>query len=252
MKPRKRTELWSSGGGVQSSAIAALIIRGVLPKPDLACIADTGYEMSTTWAYMEKHIMPGLASVGVTMVRIPKMQYATVDLYRNNDLLIPAYTSENGKVGKMPTFCSNEWKQRVVRRWASDQGVKAANVWIGFTVDEARRMKPKLDDKWRDTYPLISHLYSRKDCEQIVLDVFGEPAPRSSCYMCPNKNDSEWAWMREHSPEDFARAQQFERSLQDFDEYIWLHRSAQPIGSIPFKFVDEPGGGKCEGGQCFI
>ena len=249
---RKRTELWSSGGGTQSSAIAALIIRGELPKPDLACIADTGYEMSTTWKYMEKHVAPGLAAVGVTLHRVKSADFATVGLYRNDDLLIPAYTSENGQMGKMPTFCSNEWKQRVVRRWASSQGVKAANVWIGFTIDEARRMKPRLDDKWRDYYPLISMLLTRQDCEKIIMETFGEPAPRSSCYMCPNKNNSEWAWTKANAPDDFVAAQEFERGLQVFDPDVWLHRSGKPIGSIPFVDLNEPGGGKCEGGQCFV
>jgi len=38
----ERTQVWASGGGVQSTAIAALIVLGRLPKPDLAVIADTG------------------------------------------------------------------------------------------------------------------------------------------------------------------------------------------------------------------
>lgn len=43
-----RTQLWASGGGVQSAAIAALIVQGYI-RPDLAVIVDTEREQSTTW-----------------------------------------------------------------------------------------------------------------------------------------------------------------------------------------------------------
>ena len=36
-----KLNLWSSGGGVQSSAIAVLIAQGKLPKPDIAVMIDT-------------------------------------------------------------------------------------------------------------------------------------------------------------------------------------------------------------------
>jgi hypothetical protein len=42
-------EVFSSGGGTQSAAIAALIVQGRLPKPDFVVIADTDYECSSTW-----------------------------------------------------------------------------------------------------------------------------------------------------------------------------------------------------------
>ena len=43
-----RTQIWSSGGGVQSTALAVLICSGKLPSPDLAMIVDTTRERSTT------------------------------------------------------------------------------------------------------------------------------------------------------------------------------------------------------------
>ncbi|RTR51879.1 hypothetical protein, partial [Pseudomonas aeruginosa] len=64
-----RTQLWSSGGGVQSAAIAALIVQGRIAPPDLAIIVDTEREQSTTWDYMDQVIQPALAGVGVTLHR---------------------------------------------------------------------------------------------------------------------------------------------------------------------------------------
>jgi hypothetical protein len=34
-------EVFSSGGGTQSACISALIVQGLLPKPDIFAIADT-------------------------------------------------------------------------------------------------------------------------------------------------------------------------------------------------------------------
>jgi hypothetical protein len=65
-----RTQLWASGGGVQSAAIAALIVTGKVAKPDFAVIVDTEREQSTTWQYMDSVIAPALASVGVTLNRV--------------------------------------------------------------------------------------------------------------------------------------------------------------------------------------
>ena len=67
----KRTQLWASSGGVQSAAIAALIVQGHL-RPDLAVIIDTEREQSTTWEYMDEVITPALASVGVTLASRPE------------------------------------------------------------------------------------------------------------------------------------------------------------------------------------
>ena len=114
-----RLQVWSSGGGTQSAAIAALIVSKELERPDVAVIADTGYEQATTWQYMDEVITPALATVGVKLHRITAQQWATVGLFskKQHSLLIPAYTTQGQTVGKLPAFCSQEWKKRVVQRW---------------------------------------------------------------------------------------------------------------------------------------
>ena len=47
-------QVWSCGGGTQSAAIAALIVRGDLPKPDYAYMVDTGRERTATIDYFHK------------------------------------------------------------------------------------------------------------------------------------------------------------------------------------------------------
>ena len=250
---RDATEIWSSGGGVQSTAIAALICQNEIPPPDLAVIVDTERELSTTWAYLDKWVMPELKKHGVVLYRVKKSRYATVDLNSpKGDILIPAFTTESGEIGKLPTYCSTEWKQRVMRRWAVEQGVKQANVWIGFSTDELRRVK-QVTGKWQQSYPLISRGLSRNDCMALVERMGWPSPPRSSCWMCPNKSHEEWRWQQQHAPADFNLAVDFEKQIQAQDEDLWLTDVGKPIGGIDFS--DDHGDlftGRCDSGMCFV
>ena len=246
--------IWSDGGGTQSAAIAAGIVTGRLPKPDLACIADTSREMGSTWVYHEEVIGPALRSVGVEVHIIPHA-YSTVDLHSSNGkLLIPAFTSQSVGGGKLPTFCSNEWKQRPVRRWATEQmpDAKAFDVWLGFSTDEVHRCKGSGSAKWVHVFPLIEMMrMSRAEAVAFVVSMGWPLPPRSSCWMCPNKTDREW---RELPGQERELAARFEREIRKTDPHVWLHKSMQPLGTIDFNaqadmFEDEEAG--CHSGYCF-
>lgn len=250
-----RTQIWSSGGGTQSTAIAAMIVQGILPKPDLAVIADTGREASETWDYMERYTLPALEDVGVTLHRVSKSQYATVDLYGGKekaDLLIPAFTTEKGKVGKMPGFCSNEWKLRVVKRWATDRHVKSADLWMGITIDEIHRARFHQTGKWQNSYPLIERRMTRGDCIKAAERMGWPTPPRSSCWMCPNHTNSEWRHLRDNHPGDFQRAMKFERYIRSKDPDMWLHSDAKPLDEIDFDRSEDLFDRPCDSGACFV
>ena len=245
----QRTQIWSNGGGVQSAAIAALICMGEL-MPDLAVIVDTERELSTTWDYFENVTAPALKAAGCIVHRVQKSQYATVDLMRNDDVLIPAFTSQGAEIGKLPTYCSNEWKQRVMRRWATEQGVAQADIWLGFSIDELRRVTQPTG-KWQHRYPLLDRRMNRGDCIALVKRMGWPDPPRSSCWMCPNKTQHEWAWQKQHAPADFEKAVQFEREIQQHDPDMWLTEWVAPLDTVQFvgsDTLDLFGG--CSGG-CF-
>jgi hypothetical protein len=251
-----RTQIWSSGGGVQSTAIAALIVQGRLPKPDLAVIADTGRELHTTWDYLNSITIPALQKIGVQLQRVDKSLYATVDLWGGadkNSLLIPAFTNANGEIGKLPGYCSNEWKARVIHRWATKQEfVKNATMWIGISTDESSRAVPVEKGKWHKKYPLIEMNISRADC-QIIVEKMGWPTPpRSSCWMCPNHHESEWIWQAKNAPKDHAKAIQFDALIRRRDKNAFLHPSGLPLSEVQFDSNNEVMFGKaCQTGLCF-
>lgn len=248
----KPVEIWADGGGVQSAAIAALIVQGKM-RPDLAVIIDTGREQSTTWGYMNEVIIPALDSVGMEIHRVPKSRYATVDVYAlNGDLLIPAFTTQNGDVGKLPTFCSNEWKTRVMQRWATNErGIKGGVEWMmGISVDEKERASSG-KGRWQKRYPLIEQKMNRGDCMALVNRMGWPVPPRSSCWMCPNHTQTEWRDIKENKPDDWRRAVTFDNWIRQRDPNVFLHADGVPLDQADLSESNGALFGHCDTGVCF-
>lgn len=243
-----RTQVWSCGGGTQSAAIGALIVSGDLPKPDLALIVDTGREKSSTWRYFDQVLYPALKSVGVEIHRVSKSKYATVDLWAGNgDVLLPVFT----EAGKLPTYCSNEWKRRVAMRWIRTQGVSQCDSWLGISTDEMSRIRISREQWIQHKFPLIELGLSRDKCvEQVTF--MGWPAPpRSSCYMCPNQSGAEWKELREKDPDDYAKAARMQDMLQEFDAGLFLRKERTSLFNILESDAPADHSG-CDSGYCFV
>jgi hypothetical protein len=243
-------QVWSSGGGVQSSAIAALIVSGRLPRPDHAIIVDTEREKSQTWRYMSTVIQPALRSVDCELVIIPKSEYATVDLWGSNgDLLLPAFTSTDGR---LKGFCSNEWKQRVVRRWLRSKGINDARMWLGFSLDEQRRMRCPDVDWLTYWFPLAELRMTRDQCWRVVVDLGWPEPPRSSCWMCPHMSNAEWRQLRDSDPDDFQKAIRLDALIREDDADAFIHRSGRPLAVADLGTDDARLPFGCDSGSCFV
>ena len=230
----KRSLTWNYGGGTQSVAIAVLVSQGKLPKPEVVAIADTGREATETWEYTDKWVRPLLRSVGIEIQVVPH-SLAKVDLYggsAGDTLLIPAYTP-NG--GALSTFCSGKWKADVMARFYRSLGYgpsKPIRTWIGISVDEMRRMKPS-GTVWQELYhPLVWDARMRRDhCRAVVEDAGLPTPPKSSCWMCPYRRNTQWRRLRDHFPEDFEKACQFDEQVRAADKKggVWIHESRVPL-----------------------
>lgn len=244
----------SYGGGKQTVAMVTLVLEGKLPKPDLIVMADTGREVKTTWEYLDAVVRPALKQVGMT-VEIAQHDLATVDLFSENGrkLLLPTFTRQCGSVGKMPTFCSVKWKQRVIRRWLRQQGVKQTDIWLGISLDEAERMKES-DVKWtRNIYPLIEMTPMNRNGCIAQIQKFGWPVPhKSRCYMCPNQSPVAWKQMKQLGNGDFEKAVELEGEIQKKDANVFLHPLAIPLEKA-VKLSEEQSDmfDGCDSGFCF-
>ncbi len=242
------TEILNYGGGTQTAAMCVLVAQGKLPKPDYVIAADTGREMPSTWEYADKYMRPLLASVGLEL-HIAPHSLATVDIYSGNgQVLLPSYT----QTGKLPTFCSTEWKARVVARYARGLGVETANTinWIGFSLDEVNRIKGTESRR----FPLIELMLTSADC-QAVIEAAGLPLPRKSrCWMCPHQHNAEWREVRSN-PQLWRQAIELDEEIRENDERggVFLHSARVPLAQVDIESIDrhEPNR-QCAFGLCFV
>lgn len=240
-------EILSYGGGVQTIAMCVLVADGVLPRPDYVIAADTGREMPSTWAYARTYAAPLLARVGLEL-HIAPHTLATVDLYgKNGDLLMPVFT----KTGKLTTFCSGEWKTRVVERYARTVlGVPSYAAWIGFSLDERRRIKGREGKR----FPLIDLSLTRVDCLAIIERAGLPPPPKSRCFVCPHQHNAEWREVKS-DPALWEQAVALDAELRDADERggVYLHQDRIPLEAAD---LDAPDRGEpsrqCGLGMCYV
>jgi hypothetical protein len=178
-----------------------------------------------------------------------------VDLYaKNGDLLIPVYTA----TGKLPTFCSNEWKQRVSQRYLRETGVGpdvTVTTWIGFTLDEKHRIKGYGEHPWLRSYPLVDLMLSRADCETIITS-HGLPMPsKSACWMCPHRSNEEWRDIRDNHPTEWEQACDMDDQLRAADARgaVYLHASRMPLRDADIDAPDRRERGRqCALGLCYV
>jgi len=246
-----RIEHLSYGGGRATVAMCILVADGILPKPDNITIADTGREARSTFDYLDEFVRPMLSPLGLS-VDIAPHSLATVDLYSHKGtLLVPAFT----KTGKLDTYCSSEWKAMVIQRHLRSKGYEAANIWIGYTVDEAAsRISPDKTKCWTKVYPLVERMLTREDCETIIKRRGWPLPPRSSCFMCPHRSNEEWRLIRDKYPDQWAEACRIDNEIREEDEMggVWLHASRVPLSEADIERNDrrEPLR-QCGLGGCF-
>lgn len=239
---RKREIILSYGGGRQTVAILVLVAQGKLPKPKLAIMANTGRERQATFDYLDRYAGPLMNDLGIEFV-LAGHEYAKVDLYgHNGDLLIPAYT----QTGKLPTFCSDEWKKMVVRRKLRELGYgpnRPVTNWLGYSLDEVDRAKHS-DKKWIENWwPLLFDVKMRlHECILTILD-FGLPEPpKSSCWCCPHLRNPQWREIREKHPGDFQKAVKVDYLTRKKDDKggVFLHEQRVPLDQVDFTVEEKP------------
>lgn len=246
-----KAQVLNYGGGTQTAAMCVLVCEGILPRPDRIVIADTGREVQSTWDYLNEHMQPYLGIHGLK-VEIAPRSLASVDLYSHQGtMLMPIYT----ETGKFTAYCSGEWKRTVVQRYLRSIGITSATSWIGFAMDESRRIKGYGKKPWKTRYPLTELMLTTHNCKAIIGKA-GFPLPKKSrCLMCPHQWNSEWRELRDQSPDEFEKACKIDEQIREDDSEgaIYLHSSRIPLRDAE---IDGPDpithGPQCGLGTCFF
>lgn len=248
-----RSIIQSFGGGTQSVALLVLVAQGNLPEPERVIMADTRHEGSATWAYLDEIVRPLVARLGVPLDVVQadgEYIYAAKD--GEETMTLPAFSND----GKLPAFCSNNWKRDIIRRHLRSLSYKRVSLWLGMSLDELHRMTGT-GKKWiKHVYPLVDLRLRRDEAIERVRR-FGLPAPpRSSCYFCPNRLNYEWLDLYHNWPDDWDKAVETDKEIRTWDIErgnggLWLHRSLVPLDQVDLERPDDgqlnlfPCGGYC-------
>lgn len=245
----------SFGGGVQSSVMLMMSIRGDIERPDHVIFADTGWEGNQTLSHVEwsrrqceKAGIP-FHTVSNGNIRENMINAKTQgDEFKGRWVSMPLFVVGDGINGMIPRQCTNEHKITPIKRkerellgYKPRQRIPAGSceVMIGVSTDESRRAIPA-KDAWIDNiYPLIDPLkMSRVDCQKWWEDHYSHrKLAKSSCVGCPYNSDRRWLEMKTLRPDDWADVVEFDeliRNVSGAKGKNYLHRSHRPIGDVDF------------------
>lgn len=215
-------DVFSFGGGVQSTAALVLAARGEIDHTTFL-MADVGHdtEHPDTLAYIAEHSRPYAEAHGLTFEVIHRKwragRYRSILGYLHEverSVPIPLHLDGGGPSNRL---CTIRWKIEPVARWQKDRGATPddpARCALGISTDEIDRMRTESYDPAQTLdYPLVDLRISRDECRRIIAAAGLPPAPKSSCWFCPYQHVNRWREMRANDPERFAQAVDLEAML---------------------------------------
>ena len=253
--------------------MAAMVALGELPPVDFAIHSDTTWERSSTYAFA-KQWTPWLEDLGVKVVTVSDAKIAGAVVVNHGGLFIPAYTlAENGDRGALRRQCTGRWKITPVRRYIAaslkeNEQRKTPGIveqWIGYTLDEWRRMSDSKVKYIVNKFPLIDMNYTRADCLS-WLDKNGLPSPgKSACTFCPFHSKLVWQQMKRKNGPDWNQAVEVDEKIRDKrPPYpLFVHPARVPLpeavvipedfGATQLSFLESDDyDAECDSGYCFL
>ena len=223
-------KILSLGWGVQSFTLAAMSALGDLPLLDYAVHADTGYEMTHTYAFAAKWTQ-WFEEHGVK-VRTVQALAQRRDLFARKAMAIPAYCPAEGgyRDTQLKRECTDEWKRMPICRFIRAHA-KAAEMWLGISLDEIERSRPSDVRYIQHVYPLLDRRMTRQDCI-IWLERHGVDVPqKSSCYLCPYHRHLDWMRIKHTAHSDWQKALEIDGQIRHAVKGFtcFLHQSRKPL-----------------------
>jgi hypothetical protein len=252
----------SFGGGVQSTAMALMVLQGKLPRPDLWLFADTGDEPEAVYPHVKKW-RKRIEAAGMPFEVLHRFEdkKALSDhvIERLEDTGSGVFTppfwldceipERQGEKMPMRRKCTFEYKVKPLDKRSKEfakvprgyKGEPLITKWLGISYDEIQRARISREPWFAFEYPLIDRRIRRGDCLKMLADA-GETAPRSACVYCPFHSDEEWRRVKKN-PKDWDKAVAFEKRIHELhaeDRCMsmrgrpTLHRSGVALDEIDF------------------
>lgn len=266
--------------GKQSSALLWMLILGHIPIPEnfIALRADPGMENSETYDYaemmtsrcrevgIEVHVAPGpnlyedLVNLDSEVARLDNPPYWTRD--------------EKGSIGRLRQKCTRFYKiapmDRFIREYLHEHhgisqkakrlGEGIVEKWIGFSLDEAPRIKPPKRKYIRFRYPLIEFELTKDDIVEYYAAFDLPIPPRSVCNACFANGLGTLKEMYENRPLDWLQAVEVDEAVRDLSQIgvtddVFVSHTGKPLKQLAKEGFTE-GVDKdewsCDSGYCFV
>jgi hypothetical protein len=237
----------SFGAGVQSSALLACSTFGLygVQRADVAIFADTQQEPA--WVYAQVEALRAKTDIRIDTVTAGDLG---ADSIGGSFMRLPTFTvnATTGKKGIIRRQCTREYKiapiQRHVRAllgYQPRQRVRRKVIaLVGISLDEITRQSPSKEQWIERRHPLIDANLTRNDCVKILQEV-GWPIPKkSACIFCPFHDDAYWADLKDHHPEEWAKAVAFDAAVRNstkagLRQPVFLHNQRIPLSEVVLK-----------------
>lgn len=205
----------SFGGGVNSTALAVLLVRGKLPQyePWRIVFSDTGEERPETYAYMRDHFEPWLAKHGKTL-----------EVVRPEETILERWERLKVTGSRLLRGCTVEGKIKPIERHVAANG--GGVQLIGVDAGESHRMPDRVR-------PLVDLDIDREGCEAIIK-AEGLPSPgKSGCWCCPFMRVGEVIRLAKVEPCKFER-------IARLEDIATETHGPQPDGQPRTQWGDKP------------
>ena len=258
-------QVCSLGGGVASTALFLMSLHGEIENPaDAAVFADTGAERQSTLdtiRFLEAYAKD--FGVPVHIIKNEKLLDVRTNALSSDSKIgdMPFHTlDKKGKKTTLGKYCTKEFKTKpcwkLIRSEYGATYKTPVSVWLGYTVDEATRIKRDVQKYEVRRYPLIEKRIYRYQCQKWLDEHGFDFVDRSACVVCPYRRDSEYRDMPEN---EIQEAIAFEEDVNkrgmitgEQTAPLRLHPSLIPLSERPFENPDQTEfDDMCDGGSCF-
>ena len=192
--------IFSTGGGVQSTACLVLAAQGIIPyKTFIFSNVGDNAESPLTIKYINEIAKPYARKHGIEWIDVGWVdrQGNHRDLYDDvmaseRSINIPAFMP-----GGMPgnRNCTVSYKIKPIAKWIKNNAPNCT-LGKGISTDEPHRATPSREsDGYTSAYPLIELGISRSDCLIIAKEAGLPQPPKSSCGFVRSTTD-QWVTLR--------------------------------------------------------
>jgi hypothetical protein len=248
----------SLGAGVQSTTLALMSAEGALPRLDGAIFADTGWEPARVYGHLDR-LTGVLSDAGIPVWRVSNgnLRRDTIDP-AHRFASIPYYVrNPDGSLGMGRRQCTSEYKLTPIRRKVREllsarppdyrrvPAGRVAEQWVGFSTDEIGRINDRHGVRYIHTrYPLIELGMDRAACLRWLRCRGWNDVVKSACVGCPYHGNRRWRELRDHHPDEWADAVEFDRLIRrggsrglPLRGEAFLHRSRVPLDQAPIDHI---------------